>query len=63
MVRMSDFGPRGPGSIPSQGAVRRGLEQVTFAPCLVLVKPRKRWTDDQLGQTVARLETTSCLKF
>ena len=21
-------------------------------PCLVLVKPRKRWTDDRLGQTV-----------
>ena len=30
-------------------------------PCLVLVEPRKRWTDDQLRQTVTRLETTLCL--
>ena len=30
-------------------------------PCLVLVEPRKRWTDDRLGQTVARLEIMLCL--
>ena len=30
-------------------------------PCLVLVEPRKRWTDDRLGQTVTRLEITLCL--
>ena len=29
--------------------------------CLVLVEPRKRWTDDRLGQTVTRLEITLCL--
>ena len=29
-------------------------------PCLVLVEPRKRWTDDRLGQTVTRLEITLC---
>ena len=30
-------------------------------PCLVLVEPRKRWTDNRLGQTVTRLEITLCL--
>ena len=30
-------------------------------PCLVLVEPRKRWTDDRLRQTVTRLEITLCL--
>ena len=30
-------------------------------PCLVLVEPRKRCTDDRLGQTVTRLEITLCL--
>ena len=35
-----------PGSRPGQVAVRCGLEQVTFIPCLVLVKPRKPWTYD-----------------
>ena len=29
--------------------------------CLVLVEPRKRWTDDRLEQTVTRLEITLCL--
>ena len=29
--------------------------------CLVLVKPRKRWTDDRHGQTMTRLETMLCL--
>ena len=39
VVRASDFGPRGPWFEPRPGAVRCGLEQVTFTPCLVLVKP------------------------
>ena len=29
-----------------QGTVCCGLEQGTFTHCLVLVKPRKTWTDD-----------------
>ena len=37
------------------------LEQVTFTPCLLLVKPWKRWTDDRLGQTVTGLVSTLCL--
>ena len=61
VVRASDFGPRGPSFEPRPGAVHCGLEQVTFTPCLVLVKPRKQWTDDRHGQTVTRLETTLCL--
>ena len=47
-----------PGSIPRRCTFRCGLEQVTITLCLVLVKPRKRWTDDRLGQTVTRLEIT-----
>ena len=35
-----------PGSRPDRGTVCCGLEQVTFTHCLVLVKPRKPWTDD-----------------
>ena len=36
-----------PGSRPGRVvAVRCGLEQVTFTPCLVQVKPRKPWTYD-----------------
>ena len=58
VVRASDIGPRGPWFEPRPGAVRRGIEQVKFTPCLVQVKPRKRWTDDRHGQTVTRLETT-----
>ena len=57
--RISDQGV--PGSIPRRCTFRCGLEQVTFTLCLVLVKPRKRWTDDRLGQTVTRLEITLCL--
>ena len=34
-----------PGSIPRRCTFRCGLEQVTFTLCLVLVKPRKLWTD------------------
>ena len=48
--RISDQGV--PGSIPRMCTFHCGLEQVTFTLCLVLVKPRKRWTDDRLGQTV-----------
>ena len=33
-----------PGSRPSRVAVCCGLEQVTYTPCLVLVKPRKLLT-------------------
>ena len=51
--RISDQGV--PGSIPRRCTFRCGLEQVTFTLCLVLVKPRKRWTDDRLGQTVTIL--------
>ena len=50
-----------PGSRSGRVAVRFVLEQVTFTPCLVLVKPRKPWTYDWLGQSVPRLETTLCL--
>ena len=58
-LRTTDQGV--PGSSPGRGAVRCCLEQVTFTPCLVLVKPRKQWTYNRLGQTVARLETMFCL--
>ena len=55
----SDLGV--PGSRPGRGTVCCGLEQVTFTCCLVLVKPRKPWTDELLGLTMTRLETTLCL--
>ena len=55
VVRVADFRPRVPGSSPGRCTVCCGLEQVTFTPCLVQVKPRKRWTDDRLGQAVTRL--------
>ena len=61
VVRVSILDQGVPGSSPGLCSVCCGLEQVTFTPCLVLVKPRKRWTDDRLGQTVMRLETTLCL--
>ena len=57
VVRASDFGPMSPSFEHRPGAVRCGLEQVTFTPCLVLVKPKKRRTDDRHGQTGTRLET------
>ena len=57
--RISDQGV--PGSIPRRCTFRCGPEQVTFTLGLVLVKPRKRWTDDRLGQTVTRLEIMLCL--
>ena len=43
-MRTTDQGV--PGSRPGRVAVRCGLEQDTFTPCLVLVKPRKPWTTD-----------------
>ena len=53
--------------ISDQGSlVRTGAHFVvalskSHLPCLVLVEPRKRWTEDRLGQTVTRLEITLCL--
>ena len=52
---------RVPISNPARYAFRSVLEQVTFTTCLVLIKTRKWWTDDGLGQTLTRLETTLCL--
>ena len=34
-----------PGSRLDRGTVCCGLEQVTFTHCLVLIKPRKPWTE------------------
>ena len=48
-----------PGSNPAGVHFVLGLSK-SHLPCLVLVEPRKRWTDDQLGQTVTRLEITLC---
>ena len=59
--RASDFGPRGPWFDSPPVHISLWPEQVTFTLCLVLVKPRKRWTDDRLGQIVTRLEITLCL--
>ena len=61
VVRAFDFRPRGPWFEPPPGAIHCGLKQVSFTPCLVLVKPRKGWTDNRLGQTVTRLKTILCL--
>ena len=49
-----------PGPVETQFVVT-DLEQITFTPCLLLVKPRKRWTDDRLGQTVMGLVSMLCL--
>ena len=46
VVGVADYRPRGPWFETLPGRVRCGLEQVTFTPCLVLVKPRKPWTYD-----------------
>ena len=54
--RITDQGV--PGSRPGRVAIRCDLEQVTFTPCLVLVKHRKPLTYDRLGMTVTKLETT-----
>ena len=61
VVNVADYGARVPGSRPGRVAVRCGLEQVTFTPCLLLVKRGKPPTYDSHGQTVTRLETTLCL--
>ena len=57
MVRVSDFGPRGPWFDPRPVVAL----SKSHLRCVVLVEPRKRWTDDRLGQTVTRLEITLCL--
>ena len=44
VVSVGDYGPRGPWFESWPG--RRSLWQITFTPCLVLVKPRKPWTYD-----------------
>ena len=46
VVSVANYGPRGPWFEPGRSTVCCGLEQVTFTHCLVLVKPRKPWTDD-----------------
>ena len=46
VVSVADYGPRGPWFETWRGTVCCGIEQVTFTHCLVLVKPRKLWTDD-----------------
>ena len=61
MVRASDFGPRGPWFEPHLVHIFVVAFSKSHVPCLVLVEPRKRWTDDRLGQTVTRLEITLCL--
>ena len=61
MVRASDFGPRGPLIRTPTGAHFVVALSKSHLPCLVLVEPRKWWTDDRLGQTVTRLEITLCL--
>ena len=55
--------------ISDKGSLVRTLTRAHFVvalskshiPCLVLVEPRKRWTDDRLAQAVTRLEITLCL--
>ena len=49
-----------PGSNPAGAHFIVALSK-SHLPCLVLVEPRRRWTDDRLGQTVTRLEITLCL--
>ena len=61
VVRASDFGPRGPWFKTPAGAHFVVALSKSHLHCLVLVEPRKRWTDDRLGQTVTRLEITLCL--
>ena len=53
-----------PGSNPGRCTFRAHFVVAlskSHLPCLVLVEPRKRWTDSRLGQTVTRLEITLCL--
>ena len=56
--RISDQGV--PGSNPAGAHFVVALSK-SHLPCLVLDEPRKRWTDDRLGQTVTRLEIMLCL--
>ena len=56
--RISDQGV--PGSNPGHAHFVVALSK-SHLPRLALVEPRKRWTDDRLGQTVTRLEITLCL--
>ena len=49
-----------PGPVETQFIVT-DFEQITFTPCLLLVKPRKRWTDDRLVQTVTGVVSMLCL--
>ena len=56
--RISDQGV--PGLNPAGAHFVVALSK-SHLPCLVLVEPRKRSTDDRLGQTVTRLEITLCL--
>ena len=44
MVRASDFGPRGPWFESRPVNISLWLSK-SHLPCLVLVEPRKRWTD------------------
>ena len=46
MVSVADYDHGVPGTRPDRGVIRCGIEQVTFTPCLVLVKPRKPGTYD-----------------
>ena len=55
--RISDQGV--PGSNP--GAHFVVALSKSHLPCIVLVEPRKRRTDNRLGQTVTRLEIMLCL--
>ena len=50
--------PRTASRTTDQGVLGSRPGHGTFTHCLVLVKPRKPSTDDFLGLTVARLETT-----
>ena len=55
--QISDLGV--PGSNPTGAHLVVALSK-SHLPCLVLVEPKKLWTD-QLGQTVTRLESMLCL--
>ena len=61
VVRASDFRTKGSLVRTPAGAHFVVALSKSHLPCLVLVEPRKRWTDDRLGQTVTRPEITLCL--
>ena len=58
MVRASGFGPRGSLVRTPSGANFVSTLSKSHIPCFVLVEPRKRFTDDRLGQTLTGLEIT-----